>query len=196
MRLNILLGIIVVLLGYVTCKTFKSTPESIGPTTAITNGPVEEPASTYGVAKVLGSNPDTAPSVQIRQVPELVQVPIGALPPPSTSRRAYLATGWWHCNMAISGIDSLIHLNYIDKWLKFREDQSFDIMIKGKVVDTGRWTWLEDKNELYLSCKDPYLNNSWSLIDKGFVMIWRGNTALNLTGIQVRVACSKTQPNW
>ncbi|MFN7325103.1 MAG: hypothetical protein ACK5SQ_00830 [Chitinophagales bacterium] len=196
MRLNILLGIIVVLLGYVTCKTFKKEADPVMSAPIGANGVAGEPASTYGVAKVLGSNPDTAPTVQVRQVPELVQVPIGALPPPSTSRRAYLATGWWHCNMAISGIDSLIHLNYTDKWLKFREDQSFDILIKGKVVDTGRWTWLEDKNELYLSCKDPYINNSWSLIDKGFVMIWRGNTALNLTGIQVRVACSKTQPAW
>jgi hypothetical protein len=132
--------------------------------------------------------------MQHGQPPAMVIVPIDALPPASASRRAYLSTGWWHLNMAFQPSDTLVHENYQHKWLRFREDQTFDILIKNKVVDTGRWNWDESKNEIYLSCKDPYVNNTWQVMDKGFVMIWKGNTALNVTGIQVRVIGSKTAP--
>ncbi|MBK6994409.1 MAG: hypothetical protein IPH31_05620 [Lewinellaceae bacterium] len=70
--------------------------------------------------------------------------------------------------------------------MKFREDQTFDLLVKGKIVDTGRCNFDAAKNEILLSCKDPYINNSWGVQEKGFVMIW-GNTSINVTGIQVRV---------
>jgi hypothetical protein len=198
MKINVLLAMLALVLAYATCKTFKqeAPAPTAEPSALAAPASQGEPASYYGAAHVLGFNHDTARPVQIHKAPEMVSVPVGAMPPPSASRKAYLGTGWWHCNMAFSGIDSLIHHNYQNKWMKFRDDQTFDILIKGQVVDTGRWTWDEEKNEIYLSCKDPYLNNSWNVIDKGFVMIWKGNTAINLTGIQVRVACSKNQPNW
>lgn len=128
------------------------------------------------------------------KAPAMVQVPVDELPPPSASRRAYLTTGWWNFNMAIQTTDSLIHLNYQSKWLKFREDQTFDVLIKGKVVDTGRWNFDDPNQIIYLSCKDPYINNTWKVIEKGFVMIWAGNTNINITGIQIRVANLRTPP--
>ncbi|MBK8554803.1 MAG: hypothetical protein IPL65_03055 [Lewinellaceae bacterium] len=141
-----------------------------------------------------GSNPDTAGTYMIAKAPDHVDVPIDALPPATASHRAYLSTGWWHLNMAYQPSDTLVHLNYQSKWLRFREDQTFDILINNKVVDSGRWNWDEKKNEIYLSCHDPYINNTWEVIDKGFVMIWKGNTDLNVTGIQIRVAGSRTPP--
>ena len=180
------------MLGAVSCQNLKK--KSAEDTTAETT--TSSPSMPYWKAShiIEGSNPDSAGTYMIAKAPAHVDVPIDALPPATASHRAYLATGWWHMNMAYQPSDTLVHLNYQNKWLRFREDQTFDILIKNKVVDTGRWNWDEKKNDIYLSCKDPYINNTWNVIDKGFVMIWKGNTDLNVTGIQIRVADSRTPP--
>jgi hypothetical protein len=128
------------------------------------------------------------------KTPPLVNVPVDEIKPPSASRVAFLTTGWWNFNMALHPNDSLIHLNYQHKWLKFKENQIFDVLIKGQVVDTGRWNFDDQNNIIYLSCKDPYINNTWTVMEKGFVMIWIGNTAINTTGTQIRVANLRTPP--
>jgi hypothetical protein len=126
----------------------------------------------------------------------MVEVPVDVLPAPTASKKAYLSTGWWHLNMAYQPSDTTIHHNYQAKWLRFREDQTFDVLIKGKVVDQGRWNFDSAHNEILLSCHDPYINNSWGVQEKGFVMIWKGNTSLNVTGIQVRVLGQRNEPTW
>jgi hypothetical protein len=198
MKINILLGILVIAAGYLTCKNLQKTTATPNaePAPAVNAVSANQSKASQWHASyyVEGENPDTAYTMQHGQPPAMVIVPIDALPPASASRRAYLSTGWWHLNMAFQPSDTLVHENYQHKWLRFREDQTFDILIKNKVVDTGRWNWDESKNEIYLSCKDPYVNNTWQVMDKGFVMIWKGNTALNVTGIQVRVIGSKTAP--
>ncbi|TNE50072.1 MAG: hypothetical protein EP344_17535 [Bacteroidetes bacterium] len=191
MKINIFLAFLVAILGWATCKNLQSTQQ-------------EAPAETTSATPVLpgwkasrvieGENPDTAGTYQVDEPPAYVQVPVGALPPATASHRAYLSTGYWHLNMAFQPSDTTIHKHYQKKWLKFREDQTFDVLIAGKPVDTGRWNWDEEKNEIYLSCSDPYINNTWSVIEKGFVMIWKGNTALNVTGIQVRVVGAGSLP--
>ena len=186
------------LAGTASCQASKKTqtPDTVATTLNTPARQEARPASAWNAAYVLDNNPDNAPPVQIRKAPEMVKVPLERIPVASTSRKAYLATGWWHCAMALSGTDSLIHLDYQPKWMKFREDQTFDILIKGQVVDTGRWTFDEDNMEIYLSCKDPYLNNVWKVQEKGFVMVFKGNTDINLTGIQIRVIGKKEQPKW
>lgn len=195
MKINILLGILVIAVGYLTCKNFQKTASSAQPETQTSAPSAQEGGTRWHASHVVaGNNPDSASTMQHREPPAMVNVPIDALPPASASRRAYLSTGWWHLNMAFQSSDTLVHENYQQKWLHFREDQTFDILIKNKVVDTGRWNWDENNKEIYLSCKDPYVNNTWHVTDKGFVMIWKGNTALNVTGIQVRVIGSKSAP--
>lgn len=194
MRLNILLGILVIAVGILTCKNLQKSSSS-APVGAGT--PEEKQLGMRASHVIDAERPDTVQGTyQIRQAPKMVQVPVDVLPPPSASKKAYLSTGWWHLNMAYQPSDTTIHHNYQSKWLQFREDQTFDILIKGKVVDTGRWNFDQDKKEILLSCKDPYINNSWGVQDKGFVMIWKGNTSLNVTGIQVRVVGQRTQPDW
>lgn len=200
MKINIALALIALALGYATCKTFKKPSEEAAPKQTM-DVPAEhagdqDAATNYKVAHVLSYNPDTAPPVQIRRAPARVNVPIEKMPPPTASRKAYLSTGWWHCSYASVGTDSLVHQNYIKKFIKFREDQTFDILIKGQVVDSGKWAFDETKNQIYMSCRDTYINNTWQLQDKGFVMIWKGNTDINVTGIQIRVVCSKAEPKW
>ncbi|MBP6812695.1 MAG: hypothetical protein KA138_14305 [Saprospiraceae bacterium] len=154
----------------------------------------------YGIKAshvIEGERADTVQgTLQIHKAPRMVQVPVDAFPPPSASKKAYLSTGWWHLNMAYQPSDTTVHHQYQSKWLKFREDQTFDLLVKGKIVDTGRWNFDAAKNEILLSCKDPYINNSWGVQEKGFVMIWKGNTSINVTGIQVRVVGQRDTPNW
>jgi hypothetical protein len=194
MKINILLGILVVALGYLTCKNFQKTAPPPPETQAAP--PAQEGGNKWHASHVVeGDNPDMTYTRQVAQPPRRVEVSVDALPPASASRKAYLGTGWWEISMAYQPSDSLVHHNYQSKWLQFRDDQTFDILIKNKVVDTGRWNWDENKNEIYLSCQDPYINNTWQVADKGFLMIWKGNTALNVTGIQVRVVGHKTAPS-
>ena len=195
MKLNILLFVLVAVVGWATCKNLKKAQSEA-------TAAVEQPSSTtsgpsgWNASRVIkGSNPDTAGTYQVKEPPQLVNVPVDALPPATASHKAYLGSGYWHLNMAFQPSDTTVHHNYQSKWLQFRQDQTFDILIKGKVAGSGRWNWDADKNEIYLSCNDPYINNTWTVIDKGFVMIWKGNTAINVTGIQIRVVGSKTLPS-
>lgn len=197
MKFNILLIILVVAVGYLTCKNYQKTPEQPKPEAQPDVPVVQDQGSglNWNASRVVrGSNPDGAPTYQVQEPPRMVNVPLNTLPPATASRKAYLSTGWWHLNMAFQPSDTLVHKNYQQKWLHFREDQTFDILIKNKVVDTGRWGWDEVKSEAYLSCKDPYINNTWHVTEKGFVMIWKGNTEINVTGIQVRVVGSRNAP--
>jgi hypothetical protein len=194
MKINILLGVLVIAVGILTCKNLQKakTPEAATPAVQ------EEKKYGFNASHVIeGERADTVQgTLQIRKAPKMVDVPVDVLPPASASKKAYLSTGWWHLNMAYQPSDTTIHHNYQSKWLQFREDQTFDVLIKGKVVDTGRWNFDQDHKEILLSCKDPYINNSWGVQDKGFVMIWKGNTSLNVTGIQVRVVGQRTPPDW
>jgi hypothetical protein len=203
MRFNILLAVVVLVLGYVTCKNFQKTKntEPTPTVTAPTPEPRSEGPSGWKVAGVSGSNEDAAPTLQTRRVPRHVTVPMERLTtPPTTSRRAYLSSGYWRFEMAYVGSDTLVHLNYQPKVLQFEAEQKFNVLTKNaadntwKVVDKGTWHWDEVKSEIYLACADPYINNTWKVQEKGFVMVWLGNTDVNVTGIQVRVAASRTLP--
>lgn len=198
MKINIVLGVILLFAGYGTCKNFMKKSET-DPTATVQKTQEPERTGPYGwkASHIVDDyQPDTAATRQIKAPPRLVNVPIDALPPASASRRAYLSEGWWHMNMAFQPSDTSVHHNYQSKWLRFRADQTFDIVIGGKVADSGRWNWDENKNELYLSCRDPYINNTWNTHASGSVMILKGNTAINVTGIQVRVVQSKMEPDW
>lgn len=178
MRVNILLGVLTLALGWMTCKNLQKT-----------TAPVSAPAG----------NSDAEAPTQVQPPREyasesLLHVPIENLPPASASHRAYLTSAYWHLSMAVSPRGQNIQPHYEKKWLLFRDDQTFDILIEGKVVDTGRWNWDVDKNVIYLACQDPYLNNTWAVKDLMFLMIWIGNTDLNKTGIQIKVQGHKQSP--
>lgn len=198
MRLNILLAILVALMGWVTCKNFQKT-QTADPAANAAGGesgtPAPASAAGWNAARVSGeARPDTAGVNQISEAPRMVTVPVDALPPASASHKAYLSSGYWHLSHALQPVDTTIYKHYRSKWLRFRDDQTFDILIDGKVADTGRWNWDAAKNEIYLSCNDPYVNNTWAVNDRSFVMIWKGNTAINVTGIQIKVQGHKALP--
>ncbi len=177
MKTNIVLGIIALLLGWWTCKNLQKSAAE---------------AASQGVATAPSGVSSSAPSDTAAAL--LLRVPVDEMPPASASHRAYLSSAYWHLSMAVSPSGKNVQPFYEKKWLVFREDQTFDVLIEGQVVDSGRWNWDADKNFLYLSCRDPHLNNSWAVKDLTYLMIWIGNTDLNKSGIQIRVQGHKQLP--
>lgn len=199
MRLNLFLAVLVLVMGYITCKNLKNTPTAStapAPAAAPVAAP-EEGHYPFGVSHVIkGERADTAAGTfQVKQAPAHVDVPWDKITRPSTSRRAFMATGWWSPKMAYQPSDTTIHVNYIGKWFKFKEDQTFDMYIKNQVVETGHWGYDDEKKLMYISCKDPYFNNVWTVLERGFRMVWKGNNDINSTGIQVRMD-NEPNPKW
>jgi hypothetical protein len=196
MRLNLLLAAVVLVLGYVTCKNFRNKAATDTPAAAEgAPAPGEVVNSPRRAAHVFDTyQPDSARPIQVTTPPKMVRVPLARLPEATASRKAYLSTGWWHINMAYQTTDTTVYRNYKDRYLKFYEDQTFELLYQAQVVDKGRWNWDEAKNEIYLACNSPYFNNTWKVMDKGFVMVWLGNTDVNVTGTQVRVIGTRTDP--
>jgi hypothetical protein len=195
MRLNLVLAVIAIVLAYITCKNLQKS-RSETPAAVVAPAPVEEAPTPGGlnVARVIQGDGSGDLTALRRQPPKLVEVKMDHLPRATTSRRVYMSEHWWHTDRAEQPTDSMLYLKYQTKWLKFREDQTFDVIEHGKVTTTGQWNFDEENKELYMSCKDPYINNSWKVKEKGIVMIWYGNTSINATGYQVRALHTKTPP--
>ncbi len=133
-------------------------------------------------------------SEQFSKAPAWHDIPVNEVAPPSSSRRTYMATGWWFPKMAFQASDTTVHKQYMGKFLKFREDQSFDLIQNAQVQESGHWNFDEQKKVLYLSCKNPYFNNTWNVMEKGFTLILIGQTKLNVSGIQIRLDNFKQKP--
>ena len=196
MKLNLLLATLVLVVGYATCRNFqnKSAVDTPAEPTVETPGNYVHPRHERAAHVSDFAQPDSARPVQVTTPPKMVRVPLERLPAPTTSRRAYLATGWWHINMALQPTDSTVYRHYKDRYFKFKEDQTFEVYFQKQLVDQGQWNWDETKNEIYIACSNPYFNNSWRVNEKGFVMVWLGNTDVNVTGTQVRVVGTNTNP--
>ncbi len=197
MRLNLILAIIAIALAYATCKNLQKSRSETPATVAapVTPPPAEITApGGLNVAHVIQGDGSGDLSAIRRQPPKLVEVKMDHLPRATTSRRVYMSEGWWHTDQAEQPTDSMLRYKYQTKWLKFREDQTFDVIEHGKITTTGQWNFDETNKELYMSCQDPYINNSWVIKEKGIVMIWYGNTKINVTGFQVRAVHTKTPP--
>jgi hypothetical protein len=175
MKVNIILAAIVAIVGYATCKNLKKTE-----------------ASATGAGTTAET---TAMPTRAFKVPKLVEVPVDAIPPSNASKKAYLSGGWWNFNAAVGGPnEDMLIADYRAKWLKFREDLTFDILINNKVVTSGRWNWDEDKHQLYMSCADPFVNGVWGVKNSGFTMVWLGNSDYTNHGYQIRLSNSKSEP--
>ena len=187
MRFNIILAVLVVLVSYLTCKNFKKTT-SLDPVSVDTIPAYTSAGYNWKASHVIdGSNPDTASTFQIQRAPARVQVPWDKIKAPSTSRRAFMSTNWWEIRMAYQPSDTTVHKHYQGKFLKFKEDQTFDILQGSKVQESGHWGFDEEKKIIYISCNNTYFNNTWKVQENGFRMVWLGNTDLNVTGIQMRM---------
>ncbi len=194
MKLNIILFFTILIAASFACNNTKKTNAEDASQAATPEKKSETDTYPWKASGVAGSNPDSARNMELRVPPKLVNVPMYLLPDPSASRRAYLSGGYWWLSMAYQPSNSQVHKEYQSKYLKFREDKTFDIVINHKVKDTGHWNWDDTKNEIYLQCNDPYINNTWGIQDKGYTMIWKGNTDVNVTGIQIRVVNLTSMP--
>ena len=194
MKFNLILGVLLVMISYLTCKNFQKTPDAAQVQTAETEEYSTKGYNGRASHVIEGSNPDSASTYQMKKAPAHVNVPWDKIEPPSTSRKAFMSTGWWVSRYAFQPSDTTVHLNYMTKTLKFREDQTFDIFEKDKLQESCNWAFDDNKKVLFLSCKNTYFNNSWKVQENGFRMVLLGNTDLNVTGIQIRLDGSRTPP--
>jgi hypothetical protein len=193
MKWNVALGSLVILLAYATCQNLKKS--GLTSKTDLTV-PIEDGSFGYKASKVFqADNPNTAYTHQSVSAPRRVLVPWEQIAKPTTSRRAYMATGWWSPIMAYQPSDTTVHKNFIGKWFRFAEDQTFTVYVDGKVTDKGNWSYDDLNKVIYVACEDPWFNNSWLVQERGFRMVWKGNTDLNVTGIQVRMD-NHPSPPW
>jgi hypothetical protein len=194
MKWNILLAIAVILMAYITCKNIQKTAT---PASTEEQLPVAEDSGLPWKASktIKGDNPDAAYTFQAKQIPRHVDVPWDTVKKPTTSRRAFMATGWWTPKMAYQPSDTTVHVHFIGKWFRFAEDQTFKIYTaSGEEQGNGHWAWDDDKKIMYMACTDPWFNNTWATQERGFRMVWKGNTDINVTGIQVRMDNEPTPP--
>ncbi len=139
--------------------------------------------------------PSAAPSATEVQS-KLVRVPVSSLAPPSASRVEFFTKQNFYFAMAArSSEPGIFEKQYKDKWLVFKADQNFEIYQKSNLVGTGRWTFRESDSNLFLSCDDPYINNSWKFQNMPAAALLLGNTDLNKTGIQARLFMSDEKPH-
>jgi len=178
MKLNLILAAAIAIVSYATCKNFQKTAA---------------PAASTGIVieNTANNSASEIPPPSVRP-PKLVEVPVDAVPPANASRKAYLSGGWWNFNAAVG--EEMLIAEYRAKWLKFRENQTFDILINNKTVGTGRWNWDEAAMQLYLACSDPFVNGVWGIKTSGYTMVWMGNSAYTNHGYQVRLSNSKAEP--
>lgn len=194
MKLYLYFAALALIFSFSACKNAQKTTPASEPISAVPETQESDPGPWHASNVIHDEQPDSAYPYQSKRAPKHVDVPWDKLQRPSTSRRAFMITGWWSPVMAFQPSDTTVHRNFMGKYLKFREDLTFDILVKNKVVDTGHWNFDEDKMIIYLSCQDPYFNNTWAVQERGFRMVWRGNTDLNITGIQVRMDNSTSPP--
>ena len=92
------LGNIIVLV-IVTCKNLQKSGQDTPPQMVEEQAPAG-PSGWKASHVIEGNNPDSAGTLQIKTPPRYVEVPWQSVTPPNSSRRAYLATGWWYPIMA------------------------------------------------------------------------------------------------
>lgn len=193
MKLNLFFPIILlafISLTSATCGSEKKATETVAAPKPLENTPEPNP---FNAAHVF--NEERADTVQgTRQVkapPRQQFIDVHQIPPTNTSRKAYLGSGLWYPVMAYQSSDTTVHHNYLGKFLNFKPDFTFDILEKNKIVNSGKWNFDDDKMLIYLSCPNPYFNNTWKIMEKGFTMIWIGQTQENVSGMQIRWNCQK-----
>jgi hypothetical protein len=111
-------------------------------------------------------------------------ISLAHVPKASASKTAYLGTGLWHCVSASRPGEDKYTLLATD--LRFATDGTVAIMQGDTQLGTGTWAFDDAQNMIYISSSIAQLNSSWKVLDKGFRMIWLGNTDINTTGVQIR----------
>lgn len=138
------------------------------------------------------NRPDTVQGTrQVAAPPTQHKIDVHSIPKANTSRRGYMGAGQWYAVMAYQASDTTVHKQYLGRFLKFKDDLTFDILQNGQVAGGGEWNFDDEKMLVYLSSPNPYFNNTWKVMEKGFTMVWIGQTAENRTGMQIRWNCQK-----
>lgn len=159
-------------------------------------GEATRPMTQAEMAKALEATPNTAdpnrPKINPPAPPDLSKgVPTVQTKKLSASKMAFLTEQNFMFTSA-SGAKMAEHVK--DKWLVFKPDQTLEIYHNKQKIDGGRWAYDEEKDVVFLSCKDRAFNNSWRTQQFGKNLLLLGNTDLNVTGQQFKLYMNKFKP--
>ncbi len=121
-----------------------------------------------------------------------LKVPTAQKKPLSASKMAFLTEQNWLVTLASD--PKLFEKAYVNRWLIFQKDQTFQIFNDAKATHSGRWAFDEANETLFMNTDNPYFNNSWKCQVFKKNMLLLGNTELNATGIQVRLYMTDKKP--
>jgi hypothetical protein len=128
---------------------------------------------------------------QSQQAESVQPIDLSQVPKASASKTAYLNTGIWHCLAATKPGADDYQKNFRVTDLQFNTDGTVQISQNNQILASGRWAFEDSQNIIYVSSTLAELNSSWKVLDKGFRMVWLGNTNLNNSGVQMRWDCYK-----
>jgi hypothetical protein len=128
---------------------------------------------------------------QSQQVASIQPIDLSHVPKASASKTAYLNTGIWHCLAATKPGGDDYQKNFRVTDLQFNPDGSVQLSQNGNMLSSGSWAFDDSQNIIYISSTLAELNSSWKVLDKGFRMVWLGNTDINNSGVQMRWDCYK-----
>ena len=119
MKLRFFILFVVAAAGFAAGKNAQKTTPPVD-STAPAQQSQEGQLSNWNASHVTDAEqPDSAYPYQAKRAPQRVEVPWDKLPRPSTSRRAFMATGYWSAIMAFQPSDTTVHRNFLGKYLKF-----------------------------------------------------------------------------
>lgn len=186
-------------------STAKPAPEAQKTTTP------EQPAAAPIAQSAPPLNSPTAPATAAQAAPAK-RVPV--IPPPtgvnkptaslgvptvqkkalSASKMAFLTEQNWLVTLASGSTPGVFENHYKNRWLVFKNDQTFQVFNGAQPTNKGRWAYDEAKDIIFLNTDYAHFNNSWKCQVFKKNMLLLGNTDLNATGIQIRLFMTDKKP--
>ena len=139
-------------------------------------------------------NPVIPPPTGVNKPTASLGVPTVQKKPLSASKTAFFTEQNWLVTLASGSEPKLFEKAYENRWLIFKNDQTFQIFNDAAPTNKGRWAYDEANDILFLSTDYPYFNNSWKCQVFKKNMLLLGNTDINATGIQIRLFMTNKNP--
>jgi hypothetical protein len=148
------------------------------------------------MAKKVASSPDPIVPPKSSAMPSAkIKVPTAQKKPLSASKMAFFTEQNFLITLAAGSSEELVFdKHYKNRWLVFKNDQTFQVFNDAAIESTGKWAYEEDKDLMYLSTSNAYFNNSWKCQSFKKNLLMLGNTDINSTGIQIRCYMTTDKP--
>ncbi|HHS95548.1 MAG TPA: hypothetical protein ENJ45_03080 [Phaeodactylibacter sp.] len=103
------------------------------------------------------------------------------------SSKAAVVLGMWHYAIPIA-VNPKDAEKYKGRWIQFNRDDTFTSGIYLDQTNSGTWSFDDALNVVKMKFdKDEDIETEWAIQGSGEVIIWKGNTEHNKTGMQIKM---------